>query len=372
MRRMVSLLLVLAIVLSMLAGCGSTQLEEETVDPMVAATNQPTETAEPTTEPTTEPTLRPEEVLYNSLPERMRQAVDAVLVEISQLEDLNRVVTVGEASAMLQKAYIHRTGVESRALNELMSTADYASLTADRGWVLTIPGLTDMELTRGDQYENYKQWHKFLNEMHTEELWYGFDDRLGIEVYSFQEGKDADMLYCLYAAALDEDSYYGMMDDTSIYGPINASYYDDIYVYALKAYDSTTGKKFFTLEDGCINPTKALTVADAAEYALKFYHYPNPMAYPEFVAPENVGTYNENTITAELLTKDTDLPEPSCTYLPANWHGVVMKDMGYQMRTTHLDDRIYEYEIKAIKEAGFNFIGLELDFSWLQETNSAG
>lgn len=31
--------------------------------------------------------------------------------------------------------------------------------------------------------------------MHTEELWYGFDDRLGIEVYSFQEGKDADMLY---------------------------------------------------------------------------------------------------------------------------------------------------------------------------------
>lgn len=146
------------------------------------------------------------------------------------------------------------------------------------------------------------------------------------------------------------------MDDTSIYGPINASYYDDIYVYALKAYDSTTGKKFFTLEDGCINPTKVLTVADAAEYALKFYHYPNPMAYPEFVAPENVGTYNENTITAELLTKDTDLPEPSCTYLPANWHGVVMKDMGYQMRTTHLDDRIYEYEIKAIKEAGFNFM----------------
>ena len=38
------------------------------------------------------------------------------------------------------------------------------------------------------------------------------------------------------------------------------------------------------------------------------------------------------------------------------------------MRTTHLDDRIYEYEIQAAKEAGFNFIGLELDFSWLQET----
>lgn len=368
MKQMVSLILVIGLILSLFAGCGSTPKEEKTEEPTVEATIQPVETAEPTTESTTEPTLSPEEVFYNSLPDRMRQAVDAGLVALSQLEDLNRVVTVGEASAMLQKAYIHRTGAESRALNELMSTAEYASLTADRGWILTIPGITDLELTRGDQYENYMQWHQFLNEMHTEELWYGFDDRLGIETFGFGESVKVDILFYSTPQASDKDAYFGMMDETSLYGPKAPSYYDDIYGYALKAYDSTTGKKFFELEDGCINPTMALTVADAAEYALKFYHYPNPMAYPEFVAPEDVGKYNENIITADLLTKKTNLPEASCTFLPANWHGVVMKDMGYQMRTTHLDDQIYEYEIQAIKEAGFNFIGLELDFSWLQET----
>ncbi len=362
-------MLALAMIFSLLAGCGSTQTEGKPDEPMVTAPIQPVETPEPTAEPTPEPTLSPEEMLYNSLSERMRQAVDLELVELSQLEDLNRIVTVGEASAMLQKAYIHRTGVESKVLNELMNTPKYADLTADRGWVLTIPGLTDMELTRGDQYENYKQWHKFLNEMHTEELWYGFDDRLGIEFFGFGEGMNADILfYSTPREVSDSDTYYGMMDETSVYGPNNPSYYEDIYFYAFKAYDSTTGKKFFALEDGYINPTKALTVADAVEYALKFYHFPNPMAYPEFVAPEDVGKYNENIITADLLTKETDLPEASCNVLPANWHGVVMKDMGYQMRTTHLDDRIYEYEIQAIKEAGFNFIGLELDFSWLQET----
>ena len=368
MRQIVSLLLVLIMVVSLFAGCGNKQPDEKTEEPMVSATIQAVETTELVTEPTTEPTLSPEEVLYNSLPDRMKQAVDACIVELSQLEDLNRIVTVGEASAMLQKAYIHRTGNESQALNELINTVEYASLTADRGWVLTIPGITDVELTRGDQYKSYKQWHQFLNEMHTEELWYGFDDRLGIEVYNTLEGMDGNILYGSIVLASDRDAYYAMMDDTSIYGPSNASYYDDVIVYSLKAYDSTTGKKFFTLEDGCINPTETLTVEDAVEYALKFYHFPNPMAYPEFVAPEDVGTYNENIITADLLTKETDLPEANCTELPSNWHGVVMKDMGYQMRTTHPDDRIYEYEIQAIKEAGFNFIGLELDFSWLQET----
>jgi len=373
MKRSLSLLLVLTTVFSLLAGCGSTQTVEKPDEPIATAPIQPVETPEPTVEPTPEPTpeptLSPEEMLYNSLSERMRRAVDLGLVELSQLEDLNRIVTVGEASAMLQKAYIHRTGMESKVLNELMNTPEYADITADRGWVLTIPGQTDIELTRGDQYENYKQWQKYLNEMHTEELWYGFDDRLGIEFFGFGEGMNADVLfYSTPLEASDKDAYFGMMDETSVYGPKNPSYYEDIYVYAFKAYDSTTGKKFFALEDGYINPTNALTVVDAAEYALKFYHYPNPMAYPEFVAPEDVGKYNENIITTDLLTKETDLPEASCNVLPTNWHGVVMKDMGYQMRTTHLDDRIYEYEIQAIKEAGFNFIGLELDFSWLQET----
>lgn len=33
----------------------------------------------------------------------------------------------------------------------------------------------------------------------------------------------------------------------------------------------------------------------------------------------------------------------------------------------HWDNYIYEYEIRAVKNAGFNYIGLELDFAWLQD-----
>jgi len=370
MKRTIALLLVLVSMLSLTACGGSTPALATAPETAPVTTEAPTEAS------TTEPTLSPEEVLYNSLPDRMKQAVDLEIVELSQLEDLTRIVTVGEASTMLQKAYVHRTGVESKALKELMNTPDYAERTADRGWVLTVPGVTDMELSKGELFENYMQWQNYLNydngangEWGAEDLWFGFDDRLGTEIFSFYEDDEVGLVYYpdIPQAADDLAEYFAMMGADSLYGPEEPGCYDDVYAYAFKTYDSTTGKKFFDLEDGYINPTKTLTVADAAEYALKFYHYPNPMGVPVFVAPEEVGKYSTDIITADLLTKETELPAVSCEKLPSNWHGVVMKDMGYTMRTTMLDDQIYEYEIQTIKEAGFNFIGLELDFSWLQE-----
>lgn len=149
MKKMVSPLLALTIMLSLFSGCGSSQTEEETV--------------EPTAEPTSEPTLSPEEMLYNSLSDRMKQAVDAGIVELSQLEDLNRIVTVGEASEMLQKAFLYRTGVESMTLRDPMASADYNDRNATRGWIINIPGLADTELVKGDRYESYEQWMKLSN-----------------------------------------------------------------------------------------------------------------------------------------------------------------------------------------------------------------
>ena len=37
-----------------------------------------------------------------------------------------------------------------------------------------------------------------------------------------------------------------------------------------------------------------------------------------------------------------------------------------QGETQHPNPEIYEYEIQAIQDAGFNYIGLQIDFSWLQ------
>lgn len=109
MKKATSLLLVLTMVLSLFAGCGKPAAKETTAQ--VPAATLSAETAAPATESTTKPTLSPEELLYNSLTDRQRQAVDLGIVELSQMEDLERIVTVGEASAMLQKAYVHRTGV---------------------------------------------------------------------------------------------------------------------------------------------------------------------------------------------------------------------------------------------------------------------
>lgn len=75
MKRTVALLLVLASLLS-LTGCGSTPAQSgKAAQSAPVVTEVPTE---PATEPTTEPTLSPEAVLYASLTERMRQAVDLV------------------------------------------------------------------------------------------------------------------------------------------------------------------------------------------------------------------------------------------------------------------------------------------------------
>lgn len=373
MKRIISMVLILALLLS---GCGGAGKKTEATEAPAEVALEASQEA-PTEAPTTAPTVSPEEMLYNSLSDRMKQAVDVGIVELAQLEDLSRTVTVGEASAMLQKAYVHRTGVESKVLQELMNTPAYAQRMADRGWVLTIPGQTDLELTQGEQYEDYKQWQRLLNtanpgrwEWGTEDLWNGFNQRLGIECFSYVDDNVLKKVYRAWApTASDEAAYFAMMGEDSLYGPDpqNVDPYIHVYEYAFEAYDSTTGKKYFELEDGCINPTKSVTVEEAAEYALKFYHFPNPMEYPEFIAPENVGTYNTDIITDDLLTKQTDLPAASCAELPALWHGVVMDDMTDRERSTHLDNRIYEYEIKSVKDAGFNFIGLELDFSWLQE-----
>ena len=367
MKRMLCLLMVLAMLSSLLSGCGGKQ--EEAVQ-TVPETESAMETTAVPTECTTEPTLSAEEMHYHALPERMKQAADVGLVEISQLEDLSRIVTVGEASAMLQKAYVHRTGVESKALNELMTNPDYAELTADRGWIFGVPGQVDMEMIYGDKYENYQQWMTFLNNSKTEYLWSVFDDRLGILDVGYND--DGETYYITSFGGSkgeqDVDQYISMMGSGSIYGPDRAMRYADVHGYAYKVFDSTTGKRFFALEDGNIHPTKPLTVEDAAEYALKFWNYPNPMAYSQYVAPEAVGTYDEQIIPSDLLTKETDLPEADCSNLPSEWHGVVMDDMVWLETNGHRDHRIYEYEIRAIKEAGFNYIGLELDFNWLQDS----
>ena len=373
MKRTIALLLVFACLLS-LTGCGSSAPAEGSApETSSVATEAPTET--PTEVPTTAPTLSPEEILYNSLPDRMKQAVDVGIVELSQLEDLSRVVTVAEASQMLQKAYVHRTGVESKNLNDLINTPEYAQRDADHYWIWNIPGQLDMELVYGDSYQNRKEWIQFiLDGTKNDLLWLSFSTRLGLGGNCFIQGENVyRSTNKLPDLPLTDEDWNTMMDlmftgDGGFYGPDKlANFYVTINGYGNAVYDSTNGRRFNRLTDGNMYPTQALTVAEVAEMALIYYNYPNPMAYPKFAAPENVGKYNSEIITQDLLEKKTTLPAASCENLPAQWHGVVMDDMQLVYFEGHWDNEIYEYEIQAVKEAGFNYIGLELDFNWLQD-----
>lgn len=160
-----------------------------------------------------------------------------------------------------------------------------------------------------------------------------------------------------------------LMKSDLLYGPGEKDKrFLDIPHYAFMIYDQTNGRKFFEFEDNCVKPGKELTVEAAVEHALIYHNSSSPMAYPTFVAPEEVGSFNPDIITTDLLTKQTNLPEASCQNLPKEWHGTVMDDFQFAYeKLMHPDFEIYEYEIQKVKEAGFNFVGLCLDFSWLQD-----
>ena len=374
MKRTICLLMALAMLASVLSGCGGKQEEAVQAAPKAEKVME-TADEEVTAVPATEPTWNLEEMLYNSLSERMKQAVDVGIVELSQLEDLNRIVTVGEASAMLQKAYVHRTGVESKMLKEFISDPVYAEETATLIWIAGVPGLADMELSHGDVYENYGQWRTYLNEetQGMEDLWWSFNWRLSMmavvpgiakekTAYLYDENGDTyTTQFGVYWNGLFRELQW---PDTPLYAYESED--PNPLDYGRAVYDSTNGRKYYSMTEN-MDWLGGMTVADVAECALVYYNFPNPMVYPTFVAPEDVGGFDPDIITADLLTKETDLPTPSCENLPKQWHGTVMDDMTIFERNHHQDDRVYEYEIQKVKEAGFNFIGLNLDFSWLQD-----
>lgn len=379
MKRMMCIFLCLAMLLSMTA-CGG---KAETV----ATTEAVMETTPaPTTPPTTEPTLRYEEQLLASVPERTRQAYEVGLVSLEQLEDLEAKVTIGEASQMMQKAYVHRTGVESELFAEMMETETYAQRNADRGWLMCMPALAEAERLNPGCYTGYEKWAEWCYFHDTDyAFWWSLPMRNSATVYTpvavdfegWGSKYAPDTVYDEHGGYFTNDWCADIVGFTEDWEAFLESQDEedcmhlasDVDVsYAFRIYDSTTGYRFIELEDGKLNYARELTMGEMVEHALRYYHYPDPLAMPTFVAPEDVGSFNPDIITEELLTKETTLPEASCSHLPSEWHGVVMDDMQQTDQSSiHQDLEVYEYEIQAVKDAGFNYIGLNLDFSYLQD-----
>lgn len=368
MKRFIAVLLALVMVLSLTACGGSAPSPTEAPAAAVPVTEPPTE------EPTTEPTLSLEEVLYNSLPDRMKQAVDVGIVELSQLENPDRQVTIAEAAQMLQNAYTQRHGVESRLMADVLAL-DVASEPAYLGWIGRLPVTMHVEALEPEKYESYDQWLAYVIKLSQgydlSTMLASFDSFDG---YSYWDGDDVFVRHSYgwfdigWQSGMDKYFYRDMPEGNALLDSCVGQ--GNLLAYTSYLYDRTTGHKVLdvSLYDE-VEVEQIMTVSTMAEMALRTYH---SFGHERELAPyEECVTADSSILTAELLSRETTLPDASCTSLPAEWHGVTMDEVGWienngQGEVQNYDQGIYEYEIQAIKDAGFNYIGLQIDFSWLQ------
>lgn len=131
-------------------------------------------------------------------------------------------------------------------------------------------------------------------------------------------------------------------------------------------YDRMTGEKVLDMdEDQNWNPADVLTIGDAAKAALRYWHYFEEPA--EKVSYDEVGTYDPTIITDDLLSKETDLPYNDCSDLPSEWHGILFNKLAWVSSSSFNPDCIVRNDdIRIVKDAGLNFIKLNLSFSYLQ------
>lgn len=380
MKRIVSLVLALSMVMS-LAACGGSTAAETAVPETTAAV-----VTEPTTQPTTEPTLSAEEVLYNSLTERQKLAVDLGIVGLEALEDMDRICTGTEAAQMIQNARVLKRGAESSVLGQVKDSV-HADIEVTRFWMAQMMHASEMETyltpTGADLLENIQyltwdgygdlsndamalithqpQWivsenwgvisHTDMNAKGKFDKWADQDD---VIAHGYMTGI-ADFLECSWEVEKKPEDWVKFVDYGS---PESAG-------WALLTYDKTNGEKLFAWNENMeLRPREKVTVADAVEMALRYYNS-IPEA-PEMLAYADVPTYDKGIITDELLTKQTSLPEASCEKLPKEWMGVTMEDLLYYNDDgdAKTNQRIHENEIQLIQDAGFNYVRILFDFEY--------
>ena len=347
MKQSLIAIILLSILLSACTPVHSTA--PETATETVAQTI-PKTTAEPTTEPTTEPTLSPEELFIQSLPEKLREAHDLGIVDLTLLEEPERPCTIREAADILQKVYNLRFYEDSWILTNTV-TEKNAAESATRSWFMKMMYAADAEALVGvDEKQSYSENLKDLTKTHTSSkianALLGWWDNTG---YVLAENKNGELeqwgtFYGKYPGATklvkDYDEFSGDVATVS---------------YALTRFDRKTGEKLMPWDENRnLNFTATMTVQEVVETALRYYNALEPK--PDFVPYDEITHYDESIITPDLLTRESQLPDASCSHLPAEWHGISLSETG------QADCMTYEQEIQAIKDAGFNFIRYNFSF----------
>ena len=342
MKRYIAMAVLFALLLS---GCGSTEAPAETA----AAATVPLTTAPPETEPATEATCSPEELFIQSLPEKLRQAYELGLADLSLLEDLQRECTIQETANILQKVYNLRFHEDSWMLENAV-TEENASLPATRGWFMTQMYSADAEGLVGVDTE--KDYAANLSKLTTTyatspiaDALLGWYDNRGYVPVVNETGEIQQMA-----------AFYGKYPEASKLVADRKEFDGDISIisYALTRFDRKTGEKIMTWDENRnLRFCDTMTVQEVVETALRYYNALEPK--PDFVPYGQPMHYDESIITPDLLSKETTLPDASCQHLPAEWHGVNLSDTG------QTDQLTQAHELDVIKNAGFNYVSLNFN-----------
>lgn len=350
MRSTLCLLLTVVMALSLLAGCQN----EPPVSANPSGSNTPVST-DPSESST--PNSTPE------LTETLQQVYDLGIADMELLGRANDVCTREEAAGMLARVHEMRYGEKSVYLRDMTDAFDEEDWTkaATRYYFAQALYFSAMEMVFDFPYENWYVWG--CNCTGENDPGFAWPDAV---VIGFRldgtpgEGGVWDLcpdLQEIDTPPADNPDAKHMIDFGSS-PAVN---------YAITAYDRRDGKKVLELdENNCFRPNETMTVEQAAEAVLRYYHSFEDEA--EMMPYAATRTFDPDIITPELLAKETTLPDADCTKLPSEWRGVLI----FNGRVTHgaldlyPDKHIYEHEIQTVKDAGFNFIGFAFDFSRLQ------
>ena len=304
---------------------------------------------ETTADPTTEPTLSPEELFIQSLPEKLREAHDLGIVDLTLLEEPERPCTIREAADILQKVYNLRFYEDSWILTNTVTEKNTAE-SATRGWFMKMMYAADAEALVGvDKKQSYSENLKDLTKTHNSssiaDTLLGWYENRG---YVLAENKNGEVEQW--------GTFFGKYPGATELVKDIKEFNGDVATvsYALTRFDRKTGEKLMPWDENRNMRFKdPMSVQEVAETALRYYKSLEPK--PDFVPYDEITHYDESIITPDLLNRETNLPEASCSHLPAEWHGVGLSD------TAQPDQLTQAHELDVIKNAGFNFVRLSFN-----------
>ena len=339
-KRILYLLIEVAVLFCLLFGCGS---------------DTPTESSDP---PVSDPSA-PSNAVQPTLTDTLQHVCDLGIADMEVLSRADEICSREEAVEMLARVHESQFGVISQYLTDPNVVGENEAAT--RYFFAQALYFSAMETIYDAPYENYNDWINYCFENERPDIWPDSQVIAPNLDGSFVGGSVWDI--CPDLNEIDQPD-----DKTGLRFGIDFGSSPAVN-YAMLTYDRTNGRKVLELDDGSFNfrPFEQMTVEQVAEAALRYYNSFEPAA--QMIPYEDTFACDPSIITPELLAKKTTLPDASCAVLPAEWHGVLMFDMGRvisQALDGTPDKQMYAYEIQSVKDTGFNFIGLAFDFSVLQ------